>query len=339
MSILFAGSGLADFTGATGVATTSNLGAGAQEGVLLGDYGQVVQDLNTGVSTLWGRFAQVYNASTNITNVGAASVVTNWVFRIFSTSYSRSNALFQLRRYNNTNQYLRAEYWNGSAYVTIGTDLNIGSVSNSVEYVHDFQLIMHGSTGRFKIWRDDVLIFDTGDMNTVQTAATTVDRVSFNNPINNNAAASGLTISSVILASEDTRDLIPVGLYANGNGASTDWSGDYQDIDEKDLGADFISSTAANDDELHTKEAVPAAFVGQRVRAVVHAMRARNGSTGPQNLRSLMRVSGVKYASTDLAITSGMGPVQYVWDTNPADGLTWSQADLNSSQFGVRSRT
>lgn len=339
MAIIHAGSSIADVHGSSGsvYTTASNLAQGAQEGIIVSERGVAgVIELPTPQSTLFGSVHTLYTGM-NIEDTGNASDPLNWLVRIFNKSESFTNALFQFRRINiSNNHYLRAEYWDGAAFQTVSSDYLIPLPTINTLYRIDWEIVMSPSLGIIRWYWNGVKTHEITTFNTVQTSSTTIDRVSFHEPV---ALSTSSVWSNFILATEDTRDLVCVGLYPDGNGAASEWNGNYQDIDEFGYGTDFISSTVADQRALFTTEDIPSEYSGERLRAVVQASRSRVGASGPQNMRALMRMNGVIYqADTDMPVDSGMQPVQHVWDLDPSTDATWSQAALNAAQHGLISK-
>lgn len=119
-----------------------------------------------------------------------------------------------------------------------------------------------------------------------------------------------------------------------GNGANTAWIGTFAGVDEIAYAdADGLVSTAANDKETFTHSTT----VTGTIEAFAITARANCGTTGPQNLKGVVRIGGVDYESTNtVALTAGMQACTFIWETSPATGVAWTASEINSLEFGVK---
>lgn len=140
--------------------------------------------------------------------------------------------------------------------------------------------------------------------------------------------------SEVIVADESTIGWRAFCDEGTGNGSNTAWTGDYQDTDEITFSdVDRIYTANANDIETFTHART---LTGFDIIAVAVCARAKRGTTGPQNLKHVLRIGGTNYVSaTTRALSEGYAPYVYVWNTNPATSAAWLAAAA-AAEFGVK---
>ncbi|MGX7895462.1 hypothetical protein [Tsuneonella sp. HG222] len=139
-----------------------------------------------------------------------------------------------------------------------------------------------------------------------------------------------------VVADESTIGMRVATRYANGAGATSDWTGGYTAIDEIAYeDGDTVSSDTAGQIELFTQTGTD--LTGYTIRAVSIASRAKRGSTGPQNMRHVLRINGSNFDNgSDIALSLGYGAHCSVWEQNPDSTGDWATADLTGLQFGVK---
>lgn len=121
--------------------------------------------------------------------------------------------------------------------------------------------------------------------------------------------------------------------------ASTFTSGDVTSIavDSMRAYSTYAVSQAADQVAVFSVEDLPATTLD--IKGVGVNMRARRGTTGPANIQAVSRVVSVNYYSSDIPLSEGIDPIFYMWEDNPATVAPWTQAEVNSVQLGMRSRT
>lgn len=149
----------------------------------------------------------------------------------------------------------------------------------------------------------------------------------------------GRSVSQVIAADESTIGMRLATIYPSGAGATTDWTGTYTEIDEIAYSdADFVNSSTNGQIELVTGTAP--ALTGYVVRAVGISARAKRGSSGPANLRLILRSGGTNYDNgADIALGLGYGAYEAIWETNPATSAAWVNTAISALQYGVKAIT
>ena len=279
------------------------------------------------VSELWVNWRQNHADLTN-----SSSFVT---CQLFDTSFSTSQALFRLTQGRlDTDGAIIGQYWNGSAWVSIGT----GPLSSVLTVEETLHVKMDNVSGIFRRYRNTVLDGELlGD--TIRTAGTAINRIEFESH-----TGSGTQIySEVIIATTDTRGRRLQRLEPTADGANTAWTGTFADVDEIGINdADYISTTTADQLETFVAADIAASLsTAFAVEAVVVSVRARKGDSGPQNLQAVIRTASTDYMSSNYPTLNTMfqGGQQKVWDTNPNTLAAWTQAEVNGIEIGVKSIT
>jgi hypothetical protein len=151
-----------------------------------------------------------------------------------------------------------------------------------------------------------------------------------------NGSAVGL--SQVILSDEPTVGTKLLTRYANGAGATTDFTGGYTGIDEIPYSdADFVNSATNGHIELFTNTGP--AITGYTVRAVGVYARAKKGASGPANLQLALRSAAVNDFSASKALDVGYASYGHIWETDPATSAAWLSSAIDTLQFGVKAVT
>lgn len=139
--------------------------------------------------------------------------------------------------------------------------------------------------------------------------------------------------SEVIIADEDTRGMRVKTVIAAGDDAAHNWVGTYAEIDEYGDAADGISAPSDGQTALftHTND-----IALNNIHSFVIA--GRIAAATPDGAQGLVRLDGTNYETpfgADLA--AGEQSRFAVFGTNPATGLPWTAADINSMSFGIKS--
>lgn len=257
-----------------------------------------------------------------------------WHGRNASTSNNGPNANFVLfgdgvtwgwRLNCYTASSVRLEQYNGSGWdVKSGNWAMPASLDELVVHVK-----VDGTNGRFEMFQNGLikLIF-TGDTigSTGLTDITQIKLGAINNLAN--------SVSEVVVADQRPFECRVLGRYATSNGAATDWTGDYTDIDAND--ANLIAPTAANDISTFSGRNLPVGFPPEIVKCKVTA-NARTDDVAVGNDISLVcRSNSVNYEGSGIDLTAAETRYVADFDTDPNTATTWTEAGLNASEFGVK---
>jgi hypothetical protein len=274
------------------------------------------QDANN-ANTLWTHFD--YNGGTN----------GNKLLRFSNTTGVTVCQILSL----GANQPFSFQYWNNSAFVTLGDQ--ILTISSGVLTTLDIKLLCYNAPGtssnaNVTIYKGGTLIWSA---NVPGNTITDVATVQFHG----SASGGSFTYYSQIIGADfDTRDLKLVEPIINGEGPVTDGVGVYTDINDMPLN-DNTSITLANSNNTHLFAKslvnlppgyiVDSAWIGARARV--------NGPT-VANANLVFRSSGVDYSSTGRGYNSGYEPRIYYSATNPATNAAWTITEYNNANVGIK---
>lgn len=331
MAILWAGTSIADLTfpGPYVVSTNATYvdTSVAREGFTDSNTGTTCHvDLPSAASDFWISFVSGSSSATSAT----ASIV-----EFYSTSFSTTQALFRIRRAAvslTTAGVLSADYWNGSSWVQI---TNSTVYASGTQYRFSVRIRMNDTTGAFAFYTNGGEQ-GTGLVNadTILTAATNINRIQFSN-----WSAVSAFFSEIIVADEDTRNMRLAALSPTADGANTAWTGTFADVDETGAtDSDYLTSGTNGQKDTFVMSDIHSSVSTMGVHSVVVSARARRGTTGPANLKTVARISGTDYSSANLSgIDTGLRGLQSILATNPATSSAWTQSAVNGAEFGVES--
>lgn len=323
MSILFAGSEPECFTyiGAVAWVTTADrFQSTHQRGAHVADFNTYLNTPNVGPQTnIWLRYYHVCMSTNGDSN------------NVIDFLDNAGNSRFRFVRSGNN---IIAQYWNGSSYTNIGDAFPI-MMSNYVT-IH---LTVNDVGGVYELYVGGTLVTSgTADFSSISNLAS----VRFGRGTGAGAQASRLHVSEVMIA--DT-NLIGHQLYTippTGDGAHTDWDGDYQDIDENTLpdDEDFISGENVDDISTFTGAGKSLAS-GMRVKDVNISTRVLRGETGPQNLQGVIRLGGTDYTSDSVSLSEAFEYRSFSFPLDPSTSAAWDPAVAGgtSIEFGLKAIT
>lgn len=212
-----------------------------------------------------------------------------------------------------------------------------GAVLSSAAAYIDVKIVVHASTGEFRIYKDGTEILTyTGD--------TSIDNTSFGRVHfkGQTGATKEMNISQFIAASESTIGWKLATLTPSGNSATnTAWTGDYTSIDEFPLStSDYIESDTTGQVETYSASDIDAAYSAYNVKALVVAARASNDSgSAISDIQFAVRTASTNYFSSNAGLTKDGTDysVQGIFETNPNTSVAWTQAQVNGAEIGVKS--
>jgi hypothetical protein len=271
------------------------------------------------------------------TFIDAANVTTLWThFEIYAASFSGIHSVVEwvnstavpVAKLTMSSGVLQFSYWNGSAFVTYGA---AGALTAGVLTRFDIKLTA-GASGTFNLYKGGTLhITDPG---TGMNAA-------FNNIAvarfgSQGGSGSGHIFSQVLGANFDTRDSRYMQNLANANGADTDGTGTYTDINETvlDESTAIVLATVGHK-KTFTKPAItlPA---GYRIAAAWVNGRARVTGGTIADGQLIIRSGGTDYMSASKAYNTGYEPRGHYLLQNPNGTIDWTQTSYNNAEFGIK---
>lgn len=241
-----------------------------------------------------------------------------------------------VRIQNTSGPTRKFEYWNGSAWTSIGTLTNTSTLSGRR---FDIYCKIHGSSGEFSIYVDYVLQF-TLSGNTDFFSAT-IDGFQ----INGWGQFNSRVVSNIIIATTDTRKMYVKTFDPTGNSATnTGWTGGFGNVNENNTNltttdADSAVSSAGGQNMSYTHASGGNFLTDGNILGVSVAARAKNdGSSADFDL--LIRSGGANYTAAHArTITSSFASGFYAkWTTDPATGVAWTASGVDAAEFGMQSK-
>ena len=230
---------------------------------------------------------------------------------------------------------LQFQYYNGSAWTAIGTGFVV-----PIDIIHkwDFEFSIANSGGFARCYVDGILLGElTGD--TLYGSPSEIAEMRVHTPATG-GTNSAATISEVQILDVSTLGRRLATLNITADGATTDWTGTYADIDDVGVYSDTEINDSATADQVSTFVTTDLSVVAQTylVDSVVLAYRAQIGGTGPQNLKGVVRIGGVDYPSAGNVdgpngLVTAMGYVWADFPENPDTTANFTPAEINTAGF------
>jgi hypothetical protein len=235
------------------------------------------------------------------------------------------------------------QYWNGSAWTDIGATITTASLNSGIFRV-DIHFILDNSAGEFSLYINGSLERQRVGEDTIFTADTTVDYISFaatNAGVNNYTNFVGIVVDSV-----DTRTLYIEEDITVSNGGSTAWAGVENDIDQvvNSIGGDAtpIVASAAGQDETYTFAPITSAFDANSIEGVILAIRARAATNPGFYVRGIVRSGGTNYEGDNSVqpLAGNFSMYDLRFENNPITAAPWANTDaVEAVEWGVRSKS
>lgn len=282
------------------------------------------------INTATGVFSSSFNA---------ASIYAGFLFRCDTAPGSGSEIVYQMRDgSNNIKLTVRMNSARQLAvYDSAASLIATGSTVLSLSTVYHLGILTSaGTTGAYEV-----------QINGASELSGTCDQLAANNASAFFGKALNVSSQSVDfycghVAFSDSgfppTSLRVRSMHITGNGAATDWTGDYQDVDETpphDGDTSYVTSSTSGHAETWTLESAASAGITGTVLAVsaVLIVRDEGGSSALRyRLRSGSTNSDSSSNNDPGATYAGRGR----WlDVDPATGVAWTLAALDSIEIGV----
>jgi hypothetical protein len=137
-----------------------------------------------------------------------------------------------------------------------------------------------------------------------------------------------MEFSEIQVRTDDTRSLRMVTLAPVAAGNTQAWTGVVGNINETTINdANNINDGTGNLKSQWTVGSLPSGTFG--IKDVIQSARIANGTSGPQNYRWELRISGADYDNgADILATTTLTNVQKDWATSPATSSAWQQSEI-----------
>lgn len=238
-------------------------------------------------------------------------------------------------QWNRLTYVLALRYYNGSAWITAGSTIVVDMVAQRQRI--DVHAVVNSATGSVDLYVDGTPRISSGSIDL--SGITAINRVRFHGM----SAGPGVpvSVSEVIVDDESTIGRRVGTIYMSGNGASTAWVGDYNEIaDTVNSDTNIINGVTNGDIELYTGTSVaPLPLTGYRIKALAITARARKQGVGPAQMRFKLRSAGTNYNGTTLAMDFGYLAYFHSWELNPASTAAFLSSEIAALQYGVEALT
>lgn len=234
------------------------------------------------------------------------------------------------------------DYWNGSAWTQIGTDLPSGTENDMIDIEWDID----GSSGAFRVYIEGSLHAEvTGD--TLHTADTTIDTITFKGA-DATTNAYHTVYGCIFVDSTDSRGLYLELSQSNGDGNYTDFSnGTYTSVDDypfqNNAHLSYLIADAAGEQGTFDFPSINTGLSATgTVESVVMLMWAQAQSEPALYMKPLLRKSSTDYNPTGSVQPKSTGEgtedrltygIQI--DDDPSTGSAWANAAaVEAFEFG-----
>ena len=305
-------------------AVTTRLRSHCRAGFSIGDTGAATYPVPLGAVATEGWASCVF---------GRASINVSTARDIFNIALDAAAGPVFGIRYNNGfgDAFALRNY---AAAVTV--PIAIGPVATEQIIKVDFHYRIHPSTGFLRCYIDGVLRYSFSG-NTVIGAASGVEAIQFQSTAQS-TSATRTHYSEILVSDESTLFSKVITRPFTVFGDLAAWSGVIGDINGiGSLDTTFISETTPGDIFTMSSASIPALALGDVITRVSMFYRANFEPSSPvTRVAPLARLSGTNYIGTTQALLGTVASYAHNLDLNPATGLVWTQAQINSAQFGLQ---
>lgn len=237
---------------------------------------------------------------------------------------------------------LNLQYWNGSAWVTIGSGVSgytNTSNSNSVRITVDFDGLGTASgSATMRVYEDsaDTLL---GTVTGTGLPFSSLANVAYY--LLPTKGTSLVNSTEHFLADGSAETMYRYGSRPTADGADTDGTGGWADLNDASLSAldtTFVSLPSSGN-RRSAKNSTARDYNGRGVRAVGFGARLRCGATGPTQVRPYLTVGGTRYyhPSAPVTLNTSFESYSFTWEQNPATTADWTTADAQAAslEYGI----
>jgi hypothetical protein len=233
----------------------------------------------------------------------------------------------------------RVEYWDGSAWVVIGSPFEIDL--NFTWYQVRIEWSGYGTSSGSVSYR---VFLDAGESLISSGSASGLNFTSLTGIVRMRYLETFGTVypslfSTAFVADDNGDSSYVYTSVADDDGADTGGTGDFNSINSTGSTYDstFISLPVSGD-RRSVKNTVARDYDNRTVRAVSVNVRLRRGATGPTDADVYLTIGGVRYYHpTTLTLTTSFESYCMVWETDPSTSAAWSltNAQAASLEWGV----
>lgn len=319
MAILWAGTSIADMASSSGTATTTSgaIATTVSEGINCANMQVCLSPTFAPTDEFW--FSETYQwAAATLPNTSSLNLA-------FCDTAGTPILRMRLASTGGVHQF---DKWSGSAWSMVA-QTPIGFTGRNRIDIH----VKIAASGWIRLYVNGALLLNFEGNTLAGTGA--VNRVILGS--GQGSASYECRHSAFMFSDADTRALDFYQRLPTGNGAETDWTGGYTDVDETGINdADFVKATSVGDTETFTFAALPSETNSRKLEALVLSGRSRSAGS-IQRIKGISRVGGTNYEEPAAYDASpAFNAQQWVIPVNPATGNPWTGTEVDGAQFGVR---
>lgn len=241
----------------------------------------------------------------------------------------------RLATFSGSTTQFRFQYWNGSAWTTIGSAVNF---TFNALMTFDIYFKIDNSAGEFTLYANGVSVASfTGDTDLFSNQG--MDRFQIWNT--GEGSSGNTTWSEMIVTDQSTIGMRLATIRPTGAGNDQQWTGTFADVDDVGVidDANYISAASADLVENFALSNLSSVADDLEPVAIVQTGRIRKGATGPQNAQWNVRSNSANYFSGNISgLTTSFANYYNVWDDDPdGSGIPWTISAINALQDGLKS--
>lgn len=225
-----------------------------------------------------------------------------------------------------------------SAYRSNTTLLGTSAVGviSAATYQHiEVSVTIDATVGAVQIWVNSVSVLNLTNVNTKQTANTTISGFSIVTPWSAIHDWCDIVWSTTRINDVRVETLVPTGA-GNYSQFTPSTGSNWQNVDEvpPNDDTDFNSTSTVGNIDSFTHAALSGAPVS--ISAVIVNVRARDTTTGAASLAPFIRSSTTDSPGTAVTLNTSYQDFQSVYLTDPATSAAWLPAAVNAAEFGYK---
>jgi hypothetical protein len=129
-----------------------------------------------------------------------------------------------------------------------------------------------------------------------------------------------------------------IGLTTTGAGDTTQFTpssgANYAAAASLDVSTPYVASATVGNRDLYNLTDVPAGITN--VKGLVVSARAYKSDAGTRKMALGVKSGGTVYDSGDTTLTNAFVTSRWVYETDPATGVPWTESGLNALQLGPK---
>lgn len=253
----------------------------------------------------------------------------------FIRLYDTDASSVQLSFYFNSD--FEIEVYRGLGGTLLGTSSAVFSGTDEWKYI-EIKAVINDSSGSVEVKSNESTVLNLTSQDTQNTANAYLNRIYLYGVY---------TISSTyyddlyIDDSDFHGDVRVLSFNPDGDGTHSDFTpsagSNYQCVDEgvANNDTDYVSSSTLNHKDTYT-------FTTGSI-AAVHGVQAthyvKKSDSGSRAITPICRSNGTDYSGNSKTLTTSYWSEYDIWETDPDDSSTWTQAKIEAAEFGLEVTT